>query len=265
MTTATEVAPGTLPRLRFGRTYAFRARAVDLAGNSHPFDPGLQVDDDVRTMDRMYRRFEPVQTPLLVRREEYTEGESLTHLVIRSNGVPGSAEEVNAGAYADGLNESTGKTIYRAHSDRHVLPPKTSQDIAEAHGGFDALLDAVAPAATATLYNDIVARDAALVPDVDGNSVIDLLHLADPYAVGVHFTAFDGKGALLGKELDHRFDVSSPPAGTFRLEVVEGTMFSMVTVDPRLVRITVPRGERIRIELSSLFTRDESPAESAKL
>ncbi|MEO7067717.1 MAG: hypothetical protein ABI114_12455, partial [Rhodanobacter sp.] len=31
---ATQVAPGTLPRLRFGRRYAFRAWAVDLAGNS---------------------------------------------------------------------------------------------------------------------------------------------------------------------------------------------------------------------------------------
>lgn len=30
----TKVAPGTLPRLRYGRSYAFRAWAVDLAGNS---------------------------------------------------------------------------------------------------------------------------------------------------------------------------------------------------------------------------------------
>ncbi|QSX75884.1 hypothetical protein HIV01_005080 [Lysobacter arenosi] len=31
-----EVQPGTLPRLRYGRRYAFRAWAVDLAGNSRP-------------------------------------------------------------------------------------------------------------------------------------------------------------------------------------------------------------------------------------
>jgi hypothetical protein len=30
------IAPGTLPRLRYGRRYAFRAYAVDLAGNSRP-------------------------------------------------------------------------------------------------------------------------------------------------------------------------------------------------------------------------------------
>ena len=34
--TGTAVEPGTLPRLRYGRNYAFRAWAVDLAGNSAP-------------------------------------------------------------------------------------------------------------------------------------------------------------------------------------------------------------------------------------
>jgi len=36
-----EVEPGTLPRLRYGRRYSFRAWAVDLAGNSrpHPLNP----------------------------------------------------------------------------------------------------------------------------------------------------------------------------------------------------------------------------------
>ena len=37
------VAPGTLPRLRYGRTYAFRAWAVDLAGNSRPRPPDSET------------------------------------------------------------------------------------------------------------------------------------------------------------------------------------------------------------------------------
>ena len=43
-----EVRPGTLPRLRYGRRYAFRAWAVDLAGNSrpHPLDPDPVVPPD---------------------------------------------------------------------------------------------------------------------------------------------------------------------------------------------------------------------------
>jgi hypothetical protein len=35
VTVTTKVQPGTLPRLRYGRSYAFRAWGVDLAGNSH--------------------------------------------------------------------------------------------------------------------------------------------------------------------------------------------------------------------------------------
>ncbi len=35
VTVTTRVMPGTLPRLRYGRSYAFRAWGVDLAGNSH--------------------------------------------------------------------------------------------------------------------------------------------------------------------------------------------------------------------------------------
>ena len=38
ITFAHEARPGTLPRLRFGRSYAFRAWSVDLAGNSRPHD-----------------------------------------------------------------------------------------------------------------------------------------------------------------------------------------------------------------------------------
>ena len=34
MTVAYDIAPGSLPRLAFGRRYRLRARAVDLAGNS---------------------------------------------------------------------------------------------------------------------------------------------------------------------------------------------------------------------------------------
>ncbi len=44
---STEVESGTLPRLRYGRRYAFRAYSVDLAGNSRPHTlPGLEDTDD---------------------------------------------------------------------------------------------------------------------------------------------------------------------------------------------------------------------------
>lgn len=48
VSTTIRVAPGTLPRLRYGRSYAFRAWSVDLAGNSPPHPPvaGVPPADD---------------------------------------------------------------------------------------------------------------------------------------------------------------------------------------------------------------------------
>ena len=76
----TRVAPGTLPRLRYGRSYMFRAWSVDLAGNS-PGDPvpvGLRrgfgaVDEtrrgaavDIATFRPALERISSVRTPRLV-------------------------------------------------------------------------------------------------------------------------------------------------------------------------------------------------------
>ena len=76
-------APGTLPTLRFGGTYRFRARAVDIAGNSVPFTKtgGFTW----ATPEVTYRRFEPVPSPVLVPTAPRTPGEHVEHLVIRSN------------------------------------------------------------------------------------------------------------------------------------------------------------------------------------
>jgi len=48
-----EVEPGTLPRLRYGRSYAFRAWAVDLAGNSRPHDLGPVASVGARLVDQI--------------------------------------------------------------------------------------------------------------------------------------------------------------------------------------------------------------------
>ena len=63
----------------------------------------------------VYGRFEPVPSPVTVMRNVVTEGESVNHIVIRSN-YDKPFEEI---------------------SERHVLPPKTSQTMAEEHHLFD--------------------------------------------------------------------------------------------------------------------------------
>jgi len=104
------VPKGSLPKLRFGQTYKFRVRIVDIAGNSQPLD-----SESKSTLSTTYKRFEPVAPPSLTFLEEPSEGESLEHMVIRSN-----------------FNEASAKS-----DKRHLFPPKTSQIMAETHGEFD--------------------------------------------------------------------------------------------------------------------------------
>lgn len=142
-----QVEPGTLPRLRFGHRYQFRARTVDLAGNSLSIDeatalldvlaqllhqprPLLPGDSDQLT----YRRFEPVAAPVLVPRERFNEGESLERLVIRSRTSAGTADEARALSALAGQNGAR----YLATSERHLAPPKASQVMVETLGMFDA-------------------------------------------------------------------------------------------------------------------------------
>lgn len=110
-----EALPGSLPRLRFGHQYRMRVRAVDVAGNSLPTDhPGWNQATNPIT----YKRYEPVASPTLVLRDKLRAGEGIERMVIRSN--------FNKRALLD--------------NQRHVAPPKTSQEMAETHGQFDSYI-----------------------------------------------------------------------------------------------------------------------------
>jgi hypothetical protein len=145
--------PGTLPVLRFGRRYRFRARAVDLAGNSVPFS---HIADAASfgwaTTPAFYGRLEPVPSPFVVPTAPRTPGEHLERLVIRSNyNIPDSSPTI-------------------AHSARHIVPPVTSVEMADQHG----ILDDASGVPTSTLYAELAARDgltyttASVVSSLDG-------------------------------------------------------------------------------------------------
>lgn len=109
--------PGTLPTLRFGDGYRFRARVVDLAGNSIPFEPHGSFAHT--TSQTVYGRFEPLASPVIVPCAPRTVGESLERLVIRSNfDIPDDSPLIVA-------------------CERHLAPPATSEEMIEAHGGID--------------------------------------------------------------------------------------------------------------------------------
>jgi hypothetical protein len=190
LTSSFAVVPGSLPRLRFGHSYDVRARAVDLGGGGLDLAGGdaalsmlanitvsgqpLPVQPAATAPPFTFQRFEPVPAPALVPRERATEGESAERLVIRSSRTQNAAQlaaSLNAAAAA--TTPGTG-VRYQGFCERHVAPPKASQQMAERAGLLDGL------AAQAAYYvclkdkggladsavTNIGTGQSALLPDV---------------------------------------------------------------------------------------------------
>jgi hypothetical protein len=123
--------PGTLPTLRFGHAYRFKARVVDLAGNSVPFEPHGPLAHT--TSQTVYGRVEPLASPVIVPCAPKTAGESLERLVIRSNyDIPNTSPLI-------------------VPCERHLAPPSSSIEMLEAHGVLDDSHGVPSKAAYATL------------------------------------------------------------------------------------------------------------------
>ncbi|QDY75701.1 hypothetical protein [Streptomyces qinzhouensis] len=130
----------SLPKLRYGRGYRFRARIVDITGNGlGPNDP---APDDFGAATPLVRhlRFEPVGSPDLLPAAPRTQGESLALLVIRGN----------YSAPATGFCE------------RRIVPRRISPATAERHGMYDVTPTPVNPGGMdRPAYSEIVRRDTA--------------------------------------------------------------------------------------------------------
>jgi hypothetical protein len=136
------------------------AKALVTALLSHPGLPTLTPAivsqlADLITTPRPFLRWDPVIEPAIVPRHPYTEAESVRTLVIRS-GVEGPDEE--GGLELDIIPPATYSSqvlaahpelglVWRADSQRHLAPPKTSQFEAELHGRFDAAFGGASDAA----------------------------------------------------------------------------------------------------------------------
>jgi hypothetical protein len=90
---------------------------------------------NVVTKPRPFLRWDPVLPPTVVPRHPYSTGESLLTLVVRSGveAADGTVTVTEPDAYA-AAHPGQG---WRATSERHLAPPKTSQLEAELHGRFD--------------------------------------------------------------------------------------------------------------------------------
>lgn len=167
---------GSLPRLRFGEGYRFRARLVDLAGNSLLKDDGDLGRDEQASDAVQYTRFEPVDPPVLALQERLSEGESLERMVIRSN-FNAPAESYLQGAQVSAFYTAApgGSALpdfaYTPVNLRHVIPPKAAQALCEHHGCFDAAMGSGDPQAIKQAYAISARESGSLLDTVPGAQV----------------------------------------------------------------------------------------------
>jgi hypothetical protein len=146
-----KVVPGSLPQLRFGDSYKFRCRSVDIAGNSWPLAAAEALSrgiQHVETAEHRFLRLEPVIAPTILAPDPLTLGETKAVLAVRR-----------------------GSRVSR----RVAHPPSASFDLLEKHGAFDKLSEKEG-------YRLLELSVQAPVPDT---TILRFPYAADPMAKGV--------------------------------------------------------------------------------
>ncbi|MER5986724.1 hypothetical protein [Streptomyces sp. NPDC001787] len=116
---AAEAVDGSLPRLKFGSTYRFRARLADLAGGGLRRD---QPGSEDATEKIVHRRFDPNPAPELLPTAAYVDGAGPHRMVLRTE------RGTDPAAYAAAHG-------YPAAELRYLFPPKSSFELALQYEG----------------------------------------------------------------------------------------------------------------------------------
>jgi hypothetical protein len=243
-------APGTLPKLRYGRTYRLRARTADLAGNGLALGD-LPADDFTAASSPVtYHRFEPVAAPFVLMRKPRTEGESAERLVIRGN----------YDAPATG------------HTERHVAPQRTSQLTAEQHGMLDVPKSPANPGGMdKSAYDLIAAKDpgsfaAGGTPDEGGHGVpyfdvdqLKLPYFPDVLGRGASFRGLPGTtdDEVVTVDFDYAFGKEWPDARPFRFRLVNGSGEPTFHPFGRVLTVNLPPGRVQDVRISSRIEADD--------
>ncbi|MEV0404027.1 hypothetical protein [Actinoallomurus sp. NPDC050550] len=229
-----------LPKLRYGRSYRFRARTVDITGNSRgPEDPATDSGSPVVE----YLRFEAVTAPVLLPTAPRTTRESALLMVIRGN--------YNAPATGD--------------CQRHVAQPRMSQLMAEHHGLYDVPASPLNPGGMdVSAYSDIAERDRRSLnsggtADPDGwgdthyhsDPVLAVPYITDVLARGVAFRGLPGTDAdeIFSVDFANLLPLGGPNA--FRIRLINGAGKPNYDRVSRVLTVRVPPGETVDVAYSS--------------
>jgi hypothetical protein len=273
--------PGSLPRLRFGHAYLLRIRSADLAGNSVTVDEATQMTQAViggaSTLPNAgflrFARFEPLSPPVLVPRTEYTEGESLELMVIRSNYDASAAEYAAA------------HPPYSAQNERHVAPPKASLQMVEMLGMLDAAMDTrrrnlppeEAQAIIASAY-EVARREKGSLDDASLSTVrivttggegedgqgyavhteeqLVVPYLPDPLAEAALIFGLPGGEPMASVEIPYPAPNWYEPV-PFRIRLTEGDVFASTWDEAtRVLTISLQKAEVVTIRTASKLPAD---------
>ena len=251
---------GSLPRLRYGRSYWVRARMVDLAGNSLPPNLKSYGDEQPEKNAVLYTRFDPVQSPAitLLREggnvEKPLEGESMERIAIRS--------------FNDTPPDNTVPTTATAR--RFGVPARSSVRDAELHGMLDAggSVDGSVPTYEMLVKKDIPLEEIKLVtpgPLADPGSTVEtsysvlnagtteIPYLPDPLCTAITARIFDHPGfpdtniipipAFKGTLWPH--------AQPFTIRIFEdAAQVPHFDADTRILQVPLPKAIRATLRLS---------------
>jgi|GEM_PF-6409537 len=250
----TVVAPGSLPRLRFGRTYRMRMRTVDLAGggldrleaDAATAAPG--VLDVAATAPVVFRRFEPVPPPDVTYAAPVPGPE---------DGIERPGETERRIVVRTGLDPRW--DVFGPHpsiSERLLVPPGCSVTMAEWHGRFD---DAVGQGASAASRRSSY-RLAGTESDVVVPGARSTGHLPDPASAGV--TLWDVPGLPRGEVFGVLWPLDlegMPQSLLLRVEGIEAGQSRAPDVDPieRVVTVFVPAAQRVAMKVASLVAEPD--------
>lgn len=251
---------GSLPRLRYGRSYWVRARMTDLAGNSLLPSPKSCSDEQPEKNAVLYTRFDPVQSPAVtllrdgVNVEKPLEGESMERISIRS--------------FNDTPAQNTVPTDRTAR--RFAVPARSSVRDAELHGMLDAggVVDG-----SPTTYEMLAKKDVALEEialetsgplsdpgstiktsySVLDSTVVDIPYLPDPLCTVISARLF-GLPTFPDSNIisiPAYKGTSWPNAQPFTIRVFEDpAQLPHFDADARVLQVPLPKAIRATLRLS---------------
>jgi hypothetical protein len=276
VTVVVHAKPQSLPRLRFGHTYRFRARSTDHAGNAWPLEYANALDTaKLESPKIVYRRFDPLNPPFFVALQPPGPGRPIGSA--RKDRQADKLDKVSGPDQGETFVIRSGIGEAALTGEWLVLPADIKFQEAKWMGAFDAIKDP--DDGFRVLERYCGALPESYDPHFTGkitfpNGQLGTPYLPDVHAAGAAFTYLPGgterkpggAARLAGQradavvaattKIDFSVDVSKPLrrpfSRPFRFRIVGGkTRSTKYSASERRVVVVLPPGEQQLVRISA--------------